>query len=209
VVVAVTPGTAEAMAVAELSRPGGRHDQIGADRLVRAAGGRPGHRGAEHRHRGDQGQADHESGGGLGGTPGTAHRVLPPELARFPEEAGQRAADHAGQRAGNGRGQGGGAEEDGDRTDADERDGPLSQPDGQQDHPDQGQGRAPDEPAAERGDGAGPAVIQRGDRRDTNGATGRAEGGHDRYADADQQPDDRGARLEHQRSGRQRDPEPA
>ena len=57
--------------------------------------------------------------------------------------------------------------------------------------------------------GGGPAVIQRGDRRDAHGAAGRPERGHDRDADADQQPDHRGARLEDQRSGRQAEPEPA
>jgi hypothetical protein len=57
--------------------------------------------------------------------------------------------------------------------------------------------------------GPGLAVVQRGDRRDAHGASGRADRGHDRHADADGQADRRGARLEHQRPGRQRDAEPA
>ena len=108
-----------------------------------------------------------------------------PELARFPEQPGQRTADHAGQRPGDRRGQHGDADEDADGADADERDGRLGQPDGQQDHADQGHGRAPGEPAPERGVGVGPAVVERGDRRDPHGVAGRADRGDDRDADAD------------------------
>ena len=104
--------------VAELAGTGGRHDQVGADRLVRAARGRPGQRGAEDGHRGDQGQADHEGRRRLGGPPRAAHGVLPAELARHAEQPGQRAPDHAGQRARDRRGQRGDPDEQAGRADA-------------------------------------------------------------------------------------------
>ena len=60
-----------------------------------------------------------------------------------------------------------------------------------------------------RGIAAGLAVVERGDRGDAHGIAGRADRGHYRHADADGEPDQDSTRLEHQRSRRQRNPEPA
>ena len=132
-----------------------------------------------------------------------------PSLPGSPSNPGQRTADHARDRARDRRGQHGDADEDADRAHAHQRDGGLGQPDGQQDHADQGQGRAPDEPAPQRDARAGLTIIERGDRRDAHGVPRRTDRGHDRHADADGQPHQHGTRLEHQRSGGQCDPEPA
>ena len=149
--------------------------------------------------------------GGLGGAPGAAHGVLPAELARFAEQPGQRTADHARQRPGDRRGQHGDADEDAHRADAHERDGRLGQPDGQHDRARPGPGPCRQtNRRRQRGVAAGPGGRR---ARRPAGCARRCGPGRSPATTVTPtptaRPDHDGARLEHQRSRRQRDPEPA
>ena len=68
---------------------------------------------------------------------------------------------------------------------------------------------APDEAAPQRDLGLGLLFGDRRHRGDAHGAAGRADGRDHRHADADDEADDDGAGLEHERARRQRDPEAA
>jgi len=98
-----------------------------------------------------------------------------------------------------------------DRARADQLDGRLGQPDGQQGHAQQAEHPAAmNRRCSEAAGGPGPPVIQRGEPARCAPRRGPALWRRPRLMPtSDQEPDQGGARLEDQRAGRQGDPEPA
>ena len=187
----------------------GGDDQVRADGVVDAARGRARQRRAEHGDRRDKGQPDHQGRRRLRCAPRAAHGVLPAQAARGAEQARQRAADHARHRPRHGGRQHGHPHEDQHRTEADQSDGRLRQPDGEQEHPDHRGDAAADETAAHGDVVLGLAVRHRRHRGDAHGAPGRADGRDHRHADTHHEAHDHGARFEHERARGQRHAEAA
>ena len=147
--------------------------------------------------------------GGLRRAPGAAHGVLPAQPARDAEEAGQRAPDGARHGPRHGRRQHGHPDEDQHRAQAHQLMAGAVSPKASPTTPSEGDHAAPDEAAPQRDLGLGLLLGDRRHRGDPHRAAGRADGRDQRHADAHDQADDDGARLEDQRARRQRDPEAA
>ncbi len=169
------PGRHDRHGVAELPVPGvarRRDDDVCADRVVHTARGRARQRGAEHGDGRDERQPDHQRRRRLGRAPGAAHGVLPAQAARGAEQPGQRATDDARHGPRHRGCQHRDAHEDQDRTEADQLDGRLREPDGQQHDPDRGDDTALGEAAPHRHLLLGLLLGHRRHRGDADGARG-------------------------------------